>query len=161
MLQAKSILDPFAGWGERCLASMVTNINYTGIDSNPNLIVPYQQLVQTYEHSNNITIISKKIQDVDLTKIEFDVVFSSPPFWTDKGKLQEVYTNCDTEYKIFMENVLAKFVQTCLLRPGVKVGLHLPINMYEDLEAIIGPCYDTIQFKTIKINTVYVWKSQV
>ena len=34
---ATNILDPYAGWGDRCIAAMALDINYIGIDSNTHL----------------------------------------------------------------------------------------------------------------------------
>lgn len=42
---AVSIFDPYAGWGDRCLAAISLNIKYTGIDSNSNLVEPYKNLL--------------------------------------------------------------------------------------------------------------------
>ena len=34
---ANTVLDPFSGWGDRCIAAMSMNVDYTGCDSNDNL----------------------------------------------------------------------------------------------------------------------------
>ena len=38
---ARSVADPFAGWGDRCIAAMALRLRYLGADSNVNLRNPY------------------------------------------------------------------------------------------------------------------------
>ena len=39
---ANTVFDPYAGWGDRCLAAMATDIDYIGVDSNKNLEKSYK-----------------------------------------------------------------------------------------------------------------------
>ena len=55
---AKNVLDPFAGWGDRCIAAMALDINYFGIDSNPDIESCYNQIISTYPHTGNVRFVN-------------------------------------------------------------------------------------------------------
>ena len=50
------ILDPYAGWGDRCLAAMSMDIDYMGIDSNTELKVHYELMEKMYPHKSQVTL---------------------------------------------------------------------------------------------------------
>ncbi len=45
---AKNVLDPTAGWGGRMLAAMSLGINYTGYDTNVNMIDAYKKMMDIH-----------------------------------------------------------------------------------------------------------------
>ena len=48
IFNATAVLDPFAGWGDRCVAAMSMGIDYTGIDSNINLKEYYEKMIDFF-----------------------------------------------------------------------------------------------------------------
>ena len=82
---ATSVLDFCAGWGGALIAACVLDIpKYTGIELNGSLIEPYKKL-QAYTKSKNtktsIDMIFKSALDVDYSSINYDLVFTSPPYY--------------------------------------------------------------------------------
>ena len=155
---ATKILDPYAGWGDRCLAAMSLNVDYIGIDSNPKLKKHFTEMKKFFPTKSNIKIISKKAEDVNINKLDFDFVFSSPPFWRN-NKLLELYNNTEDDYKSFFKK-FSKLIDKCL-KKDVWVCLYIPKDMCDDLVDVIGKYKKTIKIKTSnskKIEYVYCWK---
>jgi len=80
----KRILDSSAGWGDRLVAAMASNIEYVGVDPSKCLKPLYPKIIKTLSGDNNqFQIINKpfeKITKKDITGT-FDLAFTSPPFW--------------------------------------------------------------------------------
>ncbi|GMF43317.1 unnamed protein product [Phytophthora lilii] len=79
--KAKSVLDPSAGWGNRMIAAMSMDIDYIGVDSNKKLRSGYKKMYKTFKSNSNIEIITAKSQVVDYSKLSYDLVFTSPPYF--------------------------------------------------------------------------------
>ena len=173
---AKKILDPYAGWGDRLLGAMAVDIKYIGIDSNKNLQELFKYMLsflksmktnsESTEHQlelfNNFTFASKviinKCENVDIEKLDYDFVLTSPPFWT-KDKMIERYGDIEIQRTEFMKNSLIPVVSKCF-NSGVWVCLYIPEDMYNELKNIIGPSRKILQFKVTnsKIAKLYCWK---
>jgi 16S rRNA G966 N2-methylase RsmD len=151
---ATKILDPYAGWGDRCIAAMAMNIDYIGIDSNPKLLKNYKKIINFFETNSNIQIINNKSENINLNKLDFNFILSSPPFWnTNKTKLLEEYTNTSNSYQNFINNSIIHLIETVRYKdPTIWICLHMPPDMYKDIKKIIGPCNKIIKFKTT-LNT--------
>jgi len=80
-----SVLDFTMGWGGRLVGACVANIpNYIGIDSNLSLKIPYQQMVEVIEEigtETKIHLIFRDALKVDYSKLDYDMVFTSPPYY--------------------------------------------------------------------------------
>jgi 16S rRNA G966 N2-methylase RsmD len=160
--KATKVLDPYAGWGDRCLAAIANDISYIGIDSNEALKQPYDDLIKFY-NSSKTTIIIDKCENVDIENLDFDLVFTSPPFWT-KGKMIERYRNVEVSRDDFMNNSLIPIFKKC---GGVAKGtlsraricLYIPDDMYNDLQKLYGPSNIILEFKITnsKIGKIYCW----
>jgi 16S rRNA G966 N2-methylase RsmD len=155
---ATKIFDPYAGWGDRCLAAMALNLDYVGVDSNTNLEEPYKKICESYKTKGNVQMFFQRSETVDLETIEFDFVFSSPPFWKS-NQIVENYNNCDNNYPNFMRDSLVPIMEKCLAR-NAWVCLYIPENMYNDLLKPIGECQQLIRFKTCstRYGNIYCWK---
>lgn len=138
---------------------MAMNIDYIGIDSNTNLKPLYKGLIDFFPTESNVKVIFKPCQDVDISSLDFDFVFSSPPYWRD-GKLIDKYNNCIEDYEEFMNTCLIQLMKD-IRKKKVPMCLHLPKNMYNDIKKIFGPCNKTILFKTgmaaSQLNYIYYW----
>ncbi len=133
--KATAVFDPFAGWGDRCLAAIASGVDYTGVDSNKRLRKCYKNMLKFFPHSSRAEIVFKPVEDVDFLSFDFDFVFSSPPFWNKKKKLIELYAGQrETRYDEFMVGILAPLIQYCKRKAWV--CLYMPEHMAKDLETI-------------------------
>lgn len=85
-----SIYDPCAGWGERLLTCASKQIEYFGVDINPQVISGHQKLIQTYNLTNQNTIIGDS--SVYIPQRPFEATFTCPPYWNT-----EIYTENGAE----------------------------------------------------------------
>jgi len=80
-----SVLDFTCGWGGRLIAASVLNIaNYIGIDSNKNLMEPYQKMTEFLKSQGTKTNIQLYFEDalkIDYSTLKYDMVFTSPPYY--------------------------------------------------------------------------------
>lgn len=123
------ILDFSAGWGGRCLAAMSMGIPYIGIDSNEELGNTYKKMIDAYEPNANVNILIKKSEEVDFSKYDYDLIFTSPPyFMIEKYKYMPVYTNKED----FLEKFFVPVVKNAwkYLRKSGHMALNMPEEMY-------------------------------
>uniref|UniRef100_A0A0G4HFA4 Uncharacterized protein n=1 Tax=Chromera velia CCMP2878 TaxID=1169474 RepID=A0A0G4HFA4_9ALVE len=48
LLQAKGVFDPYAGWGDRCVAALARGVSYFGVDRNADLVPAYESLLSEF-----------------------------------------------------------------------------------------------------------------
>jgi len=116
LFKTKSVFDPFAGWGDRCVAAMACDVNYIGIDCNKGLKTCYKDMIAFYKPycNSRVKFINKNVQDVPIETLDFDLVFTSPPFWGDSGMLVENYSNMKVnKYKEFMDTIFIPLILIC------------------------------------------------
>ena len=84
MFRPKCVLDMTAGWGGRLVGACALDVpRYVGIDNNENLKEPYERLA-AFLKPRSKTDIDFRVQDaltVDYANIEYDMVFTSPPYY--------------------------------------------------------------------------------
>jgi len=82
----KKWLDISSGWGDRLLCALLYKVErYVSTDPNKDLHPCYNKIIQTFlpkAKRDKITIHKEGFEDVDLKDEMFDIVFSSPPFFT-------------------------------------------------------------------------------
>jgi hypothetical protein len=156
----KKIFDPYAGWGDRCLAAMSLDIDYIGVDSNINLKDPYEKIIEFYETKSKVKMYFEKSENLVVETFDFDFVFTSPPFWKN-NQLVENYNNCEGNYNTFMNNSLIPIMKKCLPK-NIWVCLYIPENMYNDLAVHIGPCKKIIKFKSCstRCGEIFCWNNE-
>lgn len=86
MFQAKRILDFSSGWGDRLFAAISLDVDaYTGVDPNPALHDPYQQMIEDLvplQKRGRYTLIESPFQTAVLPGgLTYDLVFTSPPYY--------------------------------------------------------------------------------
>ena len=101
----KRILDMSAGWGDRLLAATMYGPElYVGVDPNSSLFDGYKKIVQTFvepEKQQNYKLLESPFENVDLGNQNFDLMFSSPPYFVgeeyskDKGQTYLNYSEID------------------------------------------------------------------
>ena len=80
----KNILDFCAGWGGGAVAASALNINsYIGIEINHDLKQPYEELIDFLKNksSTNHQMLFVNALNVDYSKLDYDFVFTSPPYY--------------------------------------------------------------------------------
>lgn len=114
LFNAKSVLDPSSGWGDRLIAAMSCNIRYVGVDPNTLLHPVYQEMINFFipkiKHKK-YTMIEGRIQDVNLPNEKFDMVLTSPPYfkiekYSNKGEIRD--SNEHEWFKNFMIPMINK-----------------------------------------------------
>jgi hypothetical protein len=93
MFKPKRWLDPTAGWGDRLRCAIEYGCEYVGVDSNKEMKSAYDAIIKDKaEDPSKYTIKIGKFQTARISG-KFDLVFTSPPFFT-----KEVYEHM-TEWK--------------------------------------------------------------
>jgi hypothetical protein len=153
--KAKDVLDPTAGWGGRMLGAWSLGINYTGIDTNVEMIPAYNDMMAflkeetgfggglfEVDNGSKLDMIWQSCLDVDFSKIEYDFVLTSPPYVN-----LEIYEHMDewdsdtAFYKEFFIPLWQKCVDN--IKPGGHVCFNISPKMYEDaVKNGLTPCDD-------------------
>lgn len=163
----KTVLDPSAGWGGRCLGAMACNINYIGFDTNTNLKEAYDAL-SIYPSKSKVEMHFMDSSLVDYSRFEYDMVFTSPPYY--KKELYEEMPYYKTK-KEFNESYLYPMVMNSYshLANGGIYALNIPIELYEVVFEILGESdikipldiskrSNTKRFGSEYKEYIYVWK---
>lgn len=164
----KKVLDFCAGWGGALIAAAALRIDqYTGVEINTNLQTPYANMVSYLKTSKNIaTKFDMHFTDaltVDYSAIEYDLVFTSPPYYfIQKYENNALYKSKKEMDELFYIPIFTKTYN------GLKSGGYYIINVckevYENvLEKLFGLPLETYPYKKSQRQNnyseiVYVWK---
>lgn len=133
---AKNILDFTMGWGGRLLGAWAIGSNYTGIDTNIEMMKPYEEMIDLLKEYDlsigrktpNIKIFWKSCLDVDYSKLEYDCVLTSPPYVNmELYEHMPLFSNDRIFYNDFLQNVYNK-----IKRDGITFYLNISPKMWED-----------------------------
>jgi hypothetical protein len=161
------IIDPCAGWGGRLIGAMALDIDYTGFDINSHLTDNYKQVTDELGDysTSNVSIRFEDCLTADINGIDYDMVFTSPPFFNIEIYRDSVKKSKD-DWLSFYNALFSKFWN------GLKSGGIFAINVNDEiyqktLVPLLGECHTTFNHKiairgknqTYK-NTemIYVWK---
>lgn len=161
--RATAVLDPCAGWGGRMLGAWALDINYTGIDTNTDLVAPYNVMMSVME-SPKLNMIWDSCFNVDFESIDYDFVLTSPPYIN-----LEIYNNMTPfrDNNQFYTEFLIPLIDKCLkhIKRGGKVAFSISPKMYKELiECGYRECDESIDhtqcaYAKKKGDKVYVWNS--
>ncbi len=165
---ATHIFDPFAGWGDRCIAAMAAGVSYTGCDTNKNLKAPFRNMINFFKPQSRalygnlqFTFKSVSARKVDIDSIPFDFVFSSPPFWDEKEKAVEIYNDQSiSEKEKFMDEVLAPLIKKCRKRAPVCLYMNEYMAQYlakKKIKNVDHYGFSRYANKTIQTYNFYVY----
>lgn len=152
---ATSVLDPTAGWGGRMLGAWALDIDYTGIDTNVEMIPAYNDMIsflESYtgfdnslfdvETKGKLNMIWQSCLDVDFSKIKYDFVLTSPPYIN--LELYEHMTPWESDqafYTLFFIPLWQKCVDN--IQKGGSVAFNISPKMYKDaLKFGLPPCHE-------------------
>ena len=163
---AKRVLNFCAGWGGSTVAAAALNLEaYYGIEINADLKEPYDNMV-TYLRTKSNTEFSIHICDAvmfDYLDMDYDTVFSSPPYYfIEKYANNNVYNSKKEMDEKFYKPVFSKSYN------GLKSGGHFIINVCKEvydniLKNLLGEAHIIFPLKKSKrqnnyTEMVYVWK---
>jgi hypothetical protein len=168
-----TILDFSAGWGGRCLAAMSLDKNYIGFDTNKTLRPAYAGMKKLYPTKGDIRIEFRDSSKVDYSKYDYDMVFTSPPYFkktkpTEKYEQMPEYSDRDDFNERFLFPVVRNTYKN--LKSGGVYCLNIPMDMYEDVKTVLGATREKIPLvlrprgKTAKNfggdykEFIYVWR---
>jgi tRNA1(Val) A37 N6-methylase TrmN6 len=160
------VLDFTCGWGGRLVGACALNIpNYIGIDINTNLLNPYLEMKSFFNNisETNIDIFFENAAEFDYSKITYDMVLTSPPYYfLEKYSNNETYNNSKNEMK--NKFYIPVFSNTYkYLQSGGHYCLNINKEMYEDIcIGLLGVATDIIPFKKSKRQNnyeefIYIW----
>ena len=162
---AKRVLNFCAGWGGSTVAAAALNLDaFYGVEINSDLKVPYDNMV-SYLKTKSATFFDIKICDavaVDYSKMTYDTVFSSPPYYF----LEKYANNVKYDSKKDMDEKFYKPLFTKTYN-GLQNGGHYIINICKDvydnvLKELLGEAHEIFPLKKSKrqndyTEMVYVW----
>ena len=168
MYKPTAVLDFCAGWGGRLVGACALNIKeYIGIEINKGLKEPYAKLASflTDEERKVDTKISMYFEDAakfDFSKVEYDMVLTSPPYYS----LEKYPNNVNYESKKEMNE---KFYEPIIrnsyahLKSGGHFCLNINKEIYENVCVnVLGEATTILPFKKSKrqndySESIYVW----
>ena len=176
---ARSVLDPTAGWGGRMLGAWALGIDYTGIDTNTNMKPAYDKMTEylssynqfnnplfEQENNTNLKMLWSSALDVDFSKIDYDFVLTSPPYVNlEIYEHMDKWTSDEAFYKEFFIPLWQKSVDN--IKKGGHVCFNISPKMYDDAVTHgLEPCDDEEDLKQQlgqqtgkkKQDKIYIWQ---
>jgi predicted RNA methylase len=163
--KAKRVLNFCAGWGGSAVAAAALNLDaYYGVEINSDLKQPYDNMItflQTKCATKFENIICDAV-DVDYSNMNYDTVFSSPPYYF----LEKYANNVKYGSKKDMDD---KFYRPLFAKTynGLQPGGHYIINVCKEvydnvLKGLLGDAHESFPLKKSKrqnnhTEMVYVW----
>lgn len=147
-----SILDFSSGWGGRLLGAMtIPNLKYTGFDTNTDLKEPYKKMIDYLKCSDRCKITFKDSSKIDYSKYDYDMVFTSPPYYTiEKYNEMPDYESYDDWNNKFLIPVISNTYK--YLKNNGTFIININSDIYKDIVNIIGECDKKIPFKINQRN---------
>ena len=161
----KCVLDFCAGWGGAAVAATALKLDkYIGIEINHNLKEPYDKLV-TYLGKKSPTIIEMIFEDalkIDYNNLEYDFVFTSPPYYfIQKYENNPKYASKKEMDEQFYVPIFTKTYN------GLQKGGHYIINVCKEvydnvLVKLFGEAHISYPYKKSKRQNdyneiIYIW----
>lgn len=162
----RNILDPCAGFGSRMLsANVYGSDSYIGIDTNLNLVRPINEMMSWLENKSKTKnqMYWQNNLSVDYTKIKYDFVFTSPPYYNIEryNHMTEYTSKNEWDTKFYIP--LWQMVWNGLEREGY-FCINVNREIYErTLVPLFGeaekirPLITKHKFKEYKEN-IYIWQ---
>jgi len=151
---AKSVLDPTAGWGGRMLGAWALGIAYTGIDTNVEMTPAYNDMITFLNEQNafgnslfeeahgDLKMIWQSCLDVDFSQLDYDFVLTSPPYVNlEIYEHMKEWSSDEAFYRGFFIPLWEKCVAN--IKKGGHVCFNISPKMYDDaIKFGLTPCDD-------------------
>jgi hypothetical protein len=147
------VLDFTMGWGGRLVGACIAGVKkYIGIDSNMNLVEPYKNMCEQLTKLSPNTearLLFKDALTVDYDKFEYDMVFTSPPYYNKELYNVKDGTNVLTEEEWDAQFYLPLFKKTWTsLKMGGNFCLNVPAPLYDKIcVPLLGEANEQIELK--------------
>jgi 16S rRNA G966 N2-methylase RsmD len=164
-----AVLDFCAGWGGAAVACSALNIpHYIGIEINTSLCTPYKNLIDylNTKSTSKIDMIFEDALTVDYSKLYYDMVFTSPPYYF----IQKYENNIEYVNKREMNEHFYKPIFTKVY-DGLQPGGHFIINVCNEvyqrvLIELFGNAHEMYPYKKSQRQNkysemVYAWRKNV
>jgi 16S rRNA G966 N2-methylase RsmD len=164
----KHVLNFCAGWGGSTVAAAALNLpSYIGIEINVNLKEPYEKMINYLSKKKSttteFTMFFEDAVTIDYSKLYYDIVFTSPPYYFLEKYENNVKYNCKKEmdekfYKPIFTNTYAH------LQKGGHYIINVCKEVYDNvLKETIGEAHEVFPLKKSKrqndyTEMVYVWR---
>jgi tRNA1(Val) A37 N6-methylase TrmN6 len=163
-----TVLDICAGWGGRLVGACALNIKeYIGIEINKDLLESYSQMTSFFSDEERkvdtkIRMFFEDATKFDYSKIEYDMVLTSPPYYA----LEKYPNNINYETKKEMnEQFYSPLIKNSYqyLKPGGHYCLNVNKDIYDNVCLdVLGPATSIMPFKKSKRQNeynecIYVW----
>jgi hypothetical protein len=113
---AKRVLDLSMGWGDRLVGFLASKSqSYVGIDPSTKLHDPYRKIIDSVGSDKKVTTICSPAEDFDFSSVNYDFVFTSPPYF-DLERYSDEDTQSWKRYRDFddwLNNFLLKTLTKC------------------------------------------------
>lgn len=163
----KKVLDFTMGWGGRLVAACCEDVDtYIGIDMNTNLKPLYKKMVDRLKTLSNtkIKLFFKNALNVDYSKLDYDFVLTSPPYYNVEIYRQNDILTKDEWKQNFYIPIFTKTYK--YLKKNGCYCLNVPDYIYEDIcIGLFGKCHDEIPIgKPKRLSDdlyneyIYIWK---
>jgi hypothetical protein len=160
MLKPKTaILDFSSGWGGRCIAAMSMGIPYIGFDANKKLESSYKKMIKTLEPDAKVKMTFKPSETVDFSKYKYDLVFTSPPYFTlEEYEGMPKYNKDQGFLDVFFVPVLRGAWDH--LETGGHLALNMPEGMYEPIKKCLPPLMKKVKMPLMDRHAVEAVKQE-
>jgi tRNA1(Val) A37 N6-methylase TrmN6 len=163
---AIDVLDFCAGWGGAAVAASALNLNsYIGIEINHNLKEPYNNLVAylNKKSNTNIQMFFDDALNVDYSKMNYNLVFTSPPYYfIQKYENNTIYNSKKEMDELFYKPIFMKTYN------GLQKNGYYIINVCKEvynnvLKELFGEASEIFTMKKSQrqnnyTEMIYVWK---
>jgi hypothetical protein len=166
LFKPNSVLDFTMGWGGRLVGACALDIpNYIGIDNNLNLKEPYNEMTTFLnKHSKtNIELLFKDALEIDYTKLNYDLVLTSPPYYNIENYGENKRSKIEWEKDFYIPIIERTFKS---LKKNGHYCLNIPQELYKNVvikilgkatKKIILPKSKRIKEETYK-EFIYIWE---
>ena len=171
---ARSVLDPTAGWGGRMLGAWALGIEYTGIDTKVEMTNAYDSMIKylvdsegssLFREESKMRMIWDSCLNVNFDDIDYDFVLTSPPYVN-----LEIYEHMDVwnSDRAFYENFFLPLWHKCMdnIKVNGTICFNISPKMYDAaLTYGLEPCHDEEDLKQQlgqqtgkkKQDKIYIW----
>ena len=130
------VLDFTMGWGGRLVGACALDVpKYIGIDQNKHLEIPYRDMSQFLRDQGTKTEMDLRFTDslnVDYSKLDYDMVFTSPPYYNIEiygGNVKPMYATKEEWDEQFYRPLFSETYKH--MKRGGHYCLNIPNDVYE------------------------------
>lgn len=167
-----TVLDPTMGWGGRLLGAYIAKVpEYIGVELNPDLKEPYRKMVADIKQRANklnepgtkFNLMFKDALTVDYSKLNYDMVFTSPPYYNiEQYKGSPIRTKEEWKHSFYNPLITETWKH---LKYGGVYCLNVPKDIYNDVcVPLLGVADNKILIKKTQRNSqdkyreyIYCW----